>query len=428
VCGTPNKPKSWFAVKLRFRAGLAAGCLILLAHLLGIGCIHSHTEAYNVRFSPDGKTVAFAYTECVGTYVPGAWPTGLVSQKVKVCAADGVPRAKAFRICGGISSAYRYEFYVEELAFSPDSKRLAIWSTGRVSILDVQSGRITTLTRGHEAIKSIAWTSDDELAYSLVKRSTGWGTEPLEFRVYRQKIDASPDRRIQVYREEGPAVPLSAVPSPDGRYVVTKPSPWGQCRMVDVMTGKAIDVGPKVGCVEGVAWRNDSSAVACSIRVHAVGPGGQWARPLGMAIHVLEVPPGSTSQLDAGGPMDGCGYDLAPRWTADNRYVVIDAGWIQCSLLDVRTQEVVALKDAIVRKMQLNDETAAPTLAPLPVPGWLWTRGADRRSYAIDYGGARITLLAEEWGWAMCPTGHRVAQVGDDGDVTIRSVELPSSP
>jgi hypothetical protein len=107
--------------------------------------------------------------------------------------------------------------------------------------------------------------------------------------------------------------------------------------------------------------------------------------------------------------------------------VVDNSGWAGCSLIRPRPWKVIRLKDKLIRARGITDQTGPPVLHPLPVPGWLWTRGPDRKSYAVDYAASTCIPIADEWEWAVSPDGKWIAEVDDERKVTVRDLRLPAA-
>jgi hypothetical protein len=271
-------------------------------------------------------------------------------------------------------------------------------------------------------VTAIAWLSPTELVLSEIhyddarpenstRRITRWSTtQPIE-------------QRAEVLRQRGKSVTGGPRFSPDARHVLLPPVPWGQSVLLDVTTGQTRNIGGALSMLTGVAWTNDASALFVALNQIQLVMDSMAGVETGAELLLVDLKAGKATRTSR-----ASGYDLEPRWTADNRYVVDNSGWAGCRLIDPRSGKESDLTKTLVERMKLNGQTTPPELHPLPTPGWLWTRGGDRKSYATDYQAGRFIKIADAWKWAITPDGRTVVELSPNGQVTSHPTALPASP
>ncbi len=412
-------------------SAVAAILLLFLAGMLG-GCFHAYSDIDHVRISPDGRNVVFIATDVIGAGIP-QWGLGggLHSMYVRWCSAECPDVQHSAKIAAG-SLGMQYGLMgtgdlVEEVKFSPDSRHVAIHAPRRIWILQPATGKRWVLQTKDGSINSMTWISNDELAYCKVIGTGSKERTVLHLRVYRQKIAQPASDRTEVYRQDGKNVPLSFYWSPSGRYVVLGPCSLGQCRLLDIKTRKVLDFGPPSASLHwGVAWKTDESAVFCAVqRLNVMGILGI---PMGNEYFLIEPVTGKITDCRKTCKFNNVPhFHPAPVWTADNQYIVNNAGWAGCSLIRLNPWKFIPLKGRLVTHLGITDNDNCPELHPFPVPGWLWTRHKNK-AYAVDYQGRQFVPIGQGWDWAVSSDGKRIVEVDKNGKVTIRTLKLPPLP
>jgi len=174
-----------------------------------------------------------------------------------------------------------------------------------------------------------------------------------------------------------------------------------------------------------VVWRSDGSAALLAGQTSSVLL-AEAVEARGAGLVFLHVRPSDevAARLIQPGPvsMGVIGSAYFGEWTADEQHLVAAGGLIQ-----PEPWEVIDLREWINELFATN--RTVPQLAPLPVPGWVWARGSDGRSYAIDYQGRQAVPITDAWEWTVAPDGPRIAEI-DKGPfgptVKVRPLELPS--
>ena len=384
-----------------------------------------------VRFSPDGDTVAFSRRRTVYT---GSNEAGTfdMTGTVHWCRVENPQALKGAKILAerGLRGQGTTDM-LEDLRFSPDSRHLAAVSRRTAFIINLERGTHWPLKIPGGSIASAAWVSADEMAYARITETPVKNAEPIRhLTIFRHRIARGVGEPTVVYSESGRRVAEQFFWSPSGKYVLMGTRPWGSTRLLDLTEKTSRAVGARDARLLSASWKADDSAVFCAIE--RVDPQQvrdiDWARRVGRDF--LLVRPGQAEVLrwpfDYGRIGEDIRYRFAPQWTADGRYVVDTTGRASCSLIRTALpQRRRPFRAELVKHFKLDDETAPPVLQPLTAPGWLWTRGPDGKSYAVDYNGKHYVHLTDQWPWAASPDGKRLADVSDDGKVALRDLKLP---
>ena len=391
------------------------------------GCF-AEGGADHISFSPDGNAVAFSWHDGVGGWIGvglSGFGWGLTSEYVHWCRTDQPDRLHTIRTHSGVfvSAGGGIDADdVEHLIFSPDSEHLAIVTVSRLLIVDLASGEHWRLPRVDGGINAVAWIANDELAYGETV-FTGKEAGAYYVRVCRQKTAPDGPQAVEVYREDDNRTPRGF--SPNGRYLLLAPCPWGRARLLDVLTGQVQDIGPRLAMLHSVAWKPDSSAAFCAIQSHWILPGLGVGLPLAQEFYLVEPEARRVRKThQQSGKLPARRFD--PLWTADGRYVVDNVGWAEISLIRPQPWQEIPLKDKLIQHLEFTElSRRSPELSPLAVAGWLWTRGPDGKVYAVDYAGERFIHIADGWRWALSPDGKRIVEVDGSKKVTVKPLALP---
>ena len=410
-----------------------------LATTVSAGCSVRSVEC--VRISADGRTIAYALDELMtsGLYpnLSASW-----SNDVQVCWCGTKDPGRVYRAPvhheQGFSPPAATDG-VADLLFSPDGNRLAIVTSRKVLVLDLASGNIREVFDKPGSCPCASWIGNDELGFGAWEPPEDAEKPISGFRLYRARVSetsALPSTIFTLFPERKAAVSLYW--SPRGRYAFLVPRSGGNV-LYDVQRRERVLFQPIQASFGAIAWKKDESAVLCP-RLRPYDGDSNHAREdrtgVGPPTHPAPWPAGSLNPDDPDwvmvGMPDGNTVELGAHdyageleWTADGAYVICRGGWGGIWLIRPAPWAAFPLKDKIVSAMKLVGNTHALDLRALPVPGWLWTRGADGRCYAMDYEGRQFIPITEGGAWAITPDGRRIAEVGRAGEVNVRELALP---
>ena len=385
----------------------------------------------NVQFSPDGRTVAFCRDSgAFMGFTVGPTPYGLGKDSVTVCwcTANAPKRKRSVRIDsrGPFFPPKRPQEVVKAYRFSPDSRHLAIRTEQRVVVAELASGRSWTLDTGDELPHTVLWLDNDEVAYATTVKFTD--PPRAELRIFRQKIDAPPDDRTEVYRGDFDIAVGRLFWAPNGRYVLFQPTYHGGCRLLDVGTGKDWTFGTGAIKLHACAWKSDASAAFCVV-TYTPEAAADRTEPPRQILLLIEPATARRTQLSEQSRRLALALPGA-QWLPDGRLVLIDDGWAGAWLVQPEPWHAIGLKDRLVAALQAHGKkiTSWQALQPYPVAGWLLLQDHDGRSFVVNPQRQTCTPLSETSSWAHSPDGQRIAEVDNKANVTLRALDLAPTP
>ncbi|MEW6252313.1 MAG: hypothetical protein AB1716_16865 [Planctomycetota bacterium] len=323
------------------------------------------------------------------------------------------------------------------LLIAPDSRHLAVIAPDMLRIIATADARSHELLPRGETVTSVAWLADDEVAYASHTHQRGPYRDLTDRSFWRQRIDAPPGERTLIRREEGVRAGFSARGRPDwpeywsprGSYVVYQPSRFARLNLLDLKRGTAQEFGPADVWLEDVAWRDDESA-ACIMRRDGLG---HPYCALQIDSRTFRVTDFSSEFITVIEPR----VVLSIAWTGDGRYLIYNDSFAGRWLIQPEPFRAVHLTERV--PVQLDRGVVsdyAARLEPLAFPGWVRARGpgrtsaeddAEREGYLIDYEGRRrIGVGPVGAAWSL--DGRLAANIGRDGRLKVRHIELPELP
>jgi hypothetical protein len=396
-----NAPK-----RLRFQTFLLTAALLVF----GIGgCLAPIGYPGKIAFSPDGKQVAYLWTDTLSQMVvDGRIP-------LRIYSVHWRPVSGFVYDYSAEVGAYGDEFggYVElpsEIQWSPGGKRIGVLLPNKFVIVDVGTGRARRVE--NEYVTSFAWFSDDEVAYCVARRNQ----DSIRRVICRLSCPDWKAREVVALPESSGGKYFDHMLrydsewwSPSGWFVAfIDPQFGGRYCCVDAATGRVTPFGQD-GAVsdigDGVAWSPDSTRVLCK-------SGRRGVAGDDIEVLLLDAEKGTTKDCSASfhSAISEDWTVWSPVWTADGRYVLIngDAGGY---LLQPDPWNVIQL-NLPTHTEQLDDrvETYHPWLFPLPVAGWVGTvYGGDYS--AVNYASDKtVPLFSTFWAhYAISPDGTRAA-------------------
>ncbi|MHC4983605.1 MAG: TolB family protein [Planctomycetota bacterium] len=379
------------------------------------GCIGRGSGVGSLTFSPDGKHVCYIREDRIEEMVVDGkiWWRSII---LHWCSTSD-PATESSTQIDTLGAKYRGYINVgTEVKWSPNSTRIGVLTQHKLVVVETNSGKKRELRDG--TIKSFAWLSDGEVAYCTRRFKRNMQTRVIcrENLDTQQKTEvfAFPERRADrsIYWEDW---------SPSGRFLILmEPDVGGQYHCVDVSNGTTRSFGQTDAYDVGVAWAPDSSRVFCVS--NKVGPGYSYEALL------LDPATGTTVDCTDGFQDTFAGHapSLVPLWTADGKYVLVNALHIAGHLVQPDPWEAVPLRRMLATSFTAPTKSSKinPWLFRLPVAGWVGVlptgnEGDSPVKYAADYSGQRALPLLEAYPRAISPDGTMAATIGEDGHVKI---------
>lgn len=397
--------------------------LLLVLLPTAAGACNSSIE--HLCFSPDGTKVAYVTSRWALT-APYLGALVFSGESLNWCEADTPNVVHTKHIASGIDLfGATLSESVLHLMFAPDSKHLVVYTTkARILIVDTATGKMWRLRppKGRIYRERITWGSNVELVYITETRGGNRADQTSELRIFRHNIFGGDHAPVQIYYDQVTGYYGKCSWSPNGRFVLLGPF-RARSTLLDTQTRRTLHFAPDSSTLQNTSWKRDSSAALCAVeRTFPTDLRGY--QPLGYDLFLVNPLQWSAKEVGVGRVDRRVGgtYRFAPEWTADGTYVVHDSGWSGCALISPEPWVEIALKDRLLRMLNY---TSPPNVSPLPVPGWVWTNTLDG-TYAVDYSLEKFILITKGIAWAISPDGARIAQVSEQGKVTIRELKLPN--
>lgn len=421
--------------------GLLFGALLLV--VIAPGC-RVGTLVSDLQFSPDGRSLAYYRLEGSFFGIPkmGLPILGFGSGHGESCWLEVTRPEEVHRvpIYKGTLTPFsrrppKETFYRDmEVVFSPDSQHTAevLEDSGDIVIIS-RDGKHWKLPEAHD-VRSVTWVSCEEVAYATVVRKKGDdGLESQTLVVWRQGVFA-PFHRRELYRREAGWFKCFFSPPSGGNLLLYEYDRGGRYWLVDLASGKMVDLAPDGEGLRSVAWSTDGSKLLLAIDDAKTEPLPSGAVRFDMHYTAFDTKTerragwSETYETDSGDTW----FALASRWTADGRYVVLAEyarGW---SLVDPWNQERVSLSDRLAPHLEHANAQKVLSVGPLPVEGWIWVEvrlrepARNQQVFAMDYSGEHFVPLADRGtAWAVSPDATRVAEGDKQGRVKVRTLTLP---
>jgi len=345
-------------------------------------------------FSRDGSTVAYFKQEMFLIWPNPDHLVGSVKMLVQWSTVDAPGRRRSATLYAG-SVPQPHSF--QEMAFSPNSKRLAVWTDVTLKIIDLAGGTARELVHvegpseeDFAMLESVAWLGDAEIAY--VTRSGPKGASPprpTEQVIHRLRLDppGQSPKRIRQMKQPTSDSRLGfdirrTQWSPDGRWVLLVDRAGSGLTLLDLTTGRAHAIDRAATGLGHCAWRGDSTAVLCRV--------GQERRkePVTWLIRAAD-----RRVTDLTAPFDRVLQErmcLGLTFLPGDKHVLLDTGLYVASPFPVirlhpfavwtvgrRAKETVGLYDS-------RTFPSPPSVVGCAVPGHVVVRGADKAYYLFD--------------------------------------------
>ncbi len=428
------------------RVAMVSQRCLLLMMILGFGLaspgciIRSGHTIYALEWSPDSSHVAFMRCGGLGWAVPFTMGFGgpiTFAAHVNWALADsGATEVKSLQI----DTACLTWSNPPQLAFSPDSRHLAVASGWHVTVIEVESARRWEVSTRPEWVTCLFWSSPHEVVYVTATNLHGVRSDRT---VWLQDIHRPQATRKAIYREEGvfanyPIMAYYALadgsgagwpmehPSPQGRYLVLASEiPDGRFTLLDVQTGRACTLGSCRRPRGNVTWRPDESAVVCAAE----------GRPVLLADTRNGRIRNLSPRLHKSFPLAYLD-DFEPLWTADGQYIVVNAAGMDGCLLRPDPWDIVPVGRRIRERLESKPKrglAGRTRLWRFPVAGWVVCNAPDGGFCLSDYEARTVAPLSAVpprrlWLWRFSPDGRSAAKVGEDGkSVEVVPINLPGA-
>ncbi|NLG64910.1 MAG: hypothetical protein GX537_04830, partial [Actinobacteria bacterium] len=313
--------------------GRALAWLLLAGGWIHVsGCGTAGGGPSQLTFSPDGSQVAFIWEDNLQELaVDGR--TWLRHITLHWCRTNDAG-ALAMAPIGWFGAEYwRHGELPLDMKWSPGASRIGVLTPHTLVIVEAHSRRVTAIT--DEVITSFAWVSDTEVAYCTKRTAKGMHQRAL------RRYDLQDRTRGEIARFAWrPACEYTWNEhwSPSGQFVVfMEPPVRGRFHIVNIQRGVASARGQTDAYSIGVAWAPDSSRALC---VSAqVGPA--------LVYEAFVIDPLTGEMADCTSAFSDVFGDsvaaLEPLWTADGRYVLVNAPGIGGHLVQPVPWEAIPL-------------------------------------------------------------------------------------
>ena len=388
-----------------------------------------------IYFSPDSSKIAFLWFE--QWFIPFG-NNDIYKRYVHVywCNTTDTENHKSVKV-DTIGKEYAgYVSIPTDLTFSPDSRHLVIFTPNHLSLIDLDTKKLSRLCKSEESVTSFQWLGNEMLGYATFSPSE----DKSSLTFWKQNINDNQDNRERIYCEEVEKeyVPLEtpqiAFPmeywSSKGKYVLFFTNFFtvnSKLKLLNVDKRSVLAFGRPRSYIEiflgrSVSWKPDESSVFCVGGIVAKGD-TNWA-------YLVETETGNI--IDCSKEIISTfktkySLSLEPSWTVDGKYILANQhlGLGGC-LIEPHSWKVIAAKQHLIEKLGV-DKATSHIIFNLPIPNWVGVNAAGlQKNYAIDYNMENITPLFDctQGSWAFSPNGRYAAVIGYKKKLVLHSSHL----
>ena len=394
--------------------------LLVLGSVQTAGCIGIRSGRGSIAFSPDGTHISYLREDRLEELVVDGkiWSRNI---SLLWCSVSD-PATESSAAIETLGAEFRSYIHVPclEAKWSPESSRIGVLTPHKLIIVEANSRKKTEIRDG--TITSFAWLSDEHCAY--LTRRLGRNTQRLV--ICRVDLDTQQKTDVFAFPERPRNLSIGSGDwSPSGKFLILmEPDGGRQYHCVNVFDGTVRSLGQTDAYNVGVAWAPDSSRAFCVSG--KVGPGDRYEALM------LDPETGVTVDCTAGFHQTFAGHapSLAPLWTVDGKYVLINALDIGGHLVQPDPWEAVPLGQKLAPRFTVPKlSKTKPWLFRLPVPDWVGVLptgnvGDSPVKYAADYSGEQVRTLLENCDyWAISPDATVAATIGQDNRVRILKLD-----
>lgn len=403
-------------------------CSIVLTCVVLMGCQDGGAPG-RIYFSPDGSVAAYTYVKRIDLPLPPEMPTIHSTVYLQWCPAHQLKNCRTLKID---SYGKSYGSFVQgrfQLAFSHDSRGIAVNSPRYLEVVDLETRRRERLTDPDEQVTSMGWLGNGEMVYVAHSKTQNRKYPYNRIRkIYRHPIGNSPEKRRILYAQDDYRGITHDYVSPTGEFVVFISQGYseGYFNLLNTATGKVTPLNDTAAQCQGVSWKPDGSAVFCLSSKEAFVHYPLEDRTKDVS---KEYDDSFRRHLEFGPSIDNL-------WTPDGEYIVLNSSKTGGCLIRPDPWHVVStgvllvnhLEKAKHLKVYRNSPGGYPYLFVQPLPGWvrLWvhlvtdkkpylpgqTVVLEARNYLADYEGKRFlpmkTSDSPGGAWTLTPDGRKI--------------------
>ncbi|MBI5576965.1 MAG: PD40 domain-containing protein [Deltaproteobacteria bacterium] len=413
---------------------------------LGFSSCKEGSPSAEIHFSPDGSTIAYTYADRIGLPLPPEVPTIYSTVYLQWCPSDQIKLCQSMKIDSYGKSFGSFVQNKFGLLFSPDSRHIAVKSPRYLEVVDLESQIRHRLTSPDELVTSMGWLGNKEMVY-VIHKKTGTEKHGVDStrQILRHTVGESPGKRLLLHEQLDYRGNYHEYVSPTGEYVVFMSQGYsnGVFCLLNVQTGKVETFSEKKSQCQAVSWKPDGTCVFClsSKKAMLLYPKEGRIKDLSddydnaFRRH-LEFAP-----------------EIAPRWTPDGRFIVINSTKMGGSLVCPDPWRVVPIGKLLVgyleekenQRVYSDPPDSYPLLYVQPYPGWvrIWLcfitdkkptmRGEtvvlERTNYLVDYEGQRFMPMKPSFSpgraWTIKPDGKKKVYFND---MIPRALSLEEEP
>jgi dipeptidyl aminopeptidase/acylaminoacyl peptidase len=416
---------------------------------LGLTGCYGEGSPGEIRFSPDGSTIAYTCVKRIDLPLPPEMPTIHSTVYLKWCRADRLKECRSLKID---SYGKSYGSFVQGeflMIFSPDSKKLAVRSPRYLEVVDLETGTRSRLAGPDQPVSTMGWRGNNEMVYSVFKEEDiGKRRSGVFHRIFRHSVGGPAVKRSLLYEQDDYDGLYEDYISPTGEYVVFMSQDYskGRFHLLNSQTGETTPLTEKSGQCQGVSWKPDGSCVFCLSTSEAF----LW--------HTKEG-----RKTDLSGDYDDSfrgfaeyGPSIDKLWTPDGRYIVINSSKTGGCLVRPDPWLVVPVVKLLVSRLEKTENCRVyrsspddyPYLFVQPYPGWtrIWVQMAvegkhkmpgqtvvlEPRNYLVDYEAERFLLIQPSDppgdNLSLTPDGRRIIYFSRSTVLDEKPITMPPLP
>ena len=415
--------------------------IILVAVLALSGCMGDGSPG-EIHFSPDESVIAYTYVKRIDLPLPPEMPTIHSTVYLQWCRSDNLKECRSVKI-----DSYGKSFgsFVQNgflLAFSPDSKRIAVRSPRYLEIIDLDTMERRRLTDSDEHVGSVGWIGNTEVVFSVYREpSTQKFSRGVTHGIFRQSVADLPGKRLLLYEKKEYNGPYKDHISPNGEYVIFLSQGYSNSRLLllNTQSGEVKGLTEKEAQFQGVSWKPDSRCAFCLTGKEAF----LWYTKEDRKKDLSEDYDAAFRRFIKYEP------SIYDRWTPDGRYIIINSTKTGGCLVCPDPWRVVPIGKRIVEYVEQTGEVRPyrdpseqyPYINPQPFPGWVnagiqvttgeksglpgQTVVIQHRNYFVDDDAENFLEIPFGGYGVMRPNGKRIVFFNDSIFLNEKPISLP---
>jgi hypothetical protein len=416
--------------------------LVVLLAAIGLsGCMGDGSPG-EIYFSPDESVVAYTYVKRIDLPLPPEMPTMHSTVYLQWCRSDNLKDCRSIKI-----DSYGKSFgsFVQDrflLAFSPDSKKVAVRSPRYLEIIDLETMDRLRLTDADEHVGNMGWLGNTEVVFSSYRESSaGEHSRGIAHRIFRQSVTDTPGKRLLLYEKKEYNGPYKDYISPNGEYVIFLSRGYSNSilLLLNTRSGEVKHLTESEAQYQGVSWKPDSRCAFCLTGKEAF----LWYTKESRKKDLSDAYNDSFRRYLEYEP------SIYDRWTPDGRYIIINSLKTGGCLVCPDPWHVVPIGKRLVAHVEQTGEVRpyrdtseqSPYINPQPFPGWvnasiqvttgeksgLPGRPVDimHRNYFVDDSAEHFLQIPFGGYGVLSPNGKRIVFFNDSIYLDEKPVSLP---